>query len=607
MSTRSATSNQDNGLGSSDRNTRHVRTPKDGQKHERDDEYAKENKTTYSSNRRSLKDDAEMWSSARQHKNSVSNDRERFPRKSGDHENGHERDNGGEKRNVDFENDRQQRILDSNGGHVELKEDTRRSRDVHSWNRNSYKPWEEGTRIEKSKARDLGARERKGHTEQDRGWSRGGQQDEDPLWMDGIDSKEDKKQAPTQADFEEFRARMRAQNAKVQDPPSSASPSRHASTHERVASGGIELSKSKLETPLDLGDLSDKFYDILSRPKHSGAAANGQAEESQQTLANAAAAAKMAKSSKFSSLFSSESAPKPPGLEIPAEVTSSEDKAGFQRILKLLDQQQQQQSNPNEEGISQPETKQNPQASPTTNLSPFVTQDKVQSPLANSLPKTRDGEFLLNLMRQPQQQSPQDIPRPNNGARRDQENTPNMPPFSHFAMSPPAETPQQTPPSGRPPGFFDETPRQEMPLRDKLNPTTSNQRGAPPALYDVFNNPQRPSQGSLPPGLERRPPGFDQLPPGFGQHPPQRQGVPPPPPPGFQPPQRGNGGAISGMFGSRPKGPGPGLPPPPGFMNMGGPPPGFPGMGFGHEASPYGGGGGFEYGQGFPPPGQQRR
>ena len=235
----------------------------------------------------------------------------------------------------------------------------------------------------------------------------------------------------------------------------------------------------------------------------------------------------------------------------------------------------------------------------------------MHSPPANPVPKTRDSEFLLNLMRQPQQQNLQDIPRANNGARRDQENISSVPPFSHFAMSSPAEPPQQTPPSGRPPGFFDETPRQEVPLRDKLNPTASNPRGAPPGLYDLFNNPQRPSQGGVPPGLERRPPGFDQLPTGFGQHPPQRQGMPPPPP-GFQTTQRGNGAALSGMFGSRPNGPGPGLPPPPGFMNIGGPP-GFSGIGFGHDGSQFGGGvgggtgGGFEYGQGFPPPGQQRR
>ena len=543
-----------------------------------------------------------MWSSARQPKNITSDDKEKFTKRSGDRDHGRDRESGGDRRTRGFENHRREGDWETNADHLDRPNEPMRSHDAPSWGRNADRPWEEDDRSDKSRAREYRDRDRKGIGELERGWCRGAQQDEDPLWMDGLEGKSDRKQAPTQADFEEFRAKMKAQAAKDQG----ASPQKadRTSSHDCVTSGGPRASKSKLETPLDLGDLSDKFYDILSQPKQERAVPNGQAEDSQQNSLNTAAA-KMAKSSKFSRLFRDESTSKPGGFDAPPEITSSEDRAGFQRILKLLDQQQQPSSI--DEASARASTMQNPQVSPPVQSPPFKPQDEMHSPPLSTVPKTRDSEFLLNLMRQPQQQSQHDMPQTNSTTRRDRENLSGMLPFSHFAMSPPAETPQQTTPSGPPPGFFDEPPRQELLPRDKLNPNASNQRGAPPGLYDLFNNPQRPTQGALPPGLERRPPGFDQMHPGFGQHPPQRQGMPPPPP-GFPPAQRGPGVVGPAMFPSRPNGPGPGLPPPPGFINMGGPPPGFPGMGYGHDGPPFGGGGGgFDYGQGFPPPGQQRR
>ena len=542
-----------------------------------------------------------MWSSARQPKNTTHDDREKFARRNGDREHGREKEGGGDRRDRGFESHRREGNREPNAEVGERRDEPMRSRDVPSWGRNIDKHWEEDEPPEKSRIRDFRDKDRKGFGNQEKGWGRAAQQDEDPLWMDGFEGKSDKKQAPTQADFEEFRAKMKAQAAKDHIPAQTAN---RTSSHDRVASKELGTSKNKFETPLDLGDLSDKFYDILSQPKQERAMSNRRAEESRQCSLNTAAA-KMAKSSKFSRLFSDDSNSKTSGFEAPPEITSSEDRAGFQRILKLLDQQQQ----PNliDEASSRPSTRQNSQVSPPVQSPPFRPQDEMPSPPLNSVPKTRDSEFLLNLMRQPQQQSQHDIPQANSAVLRSRENVSGMLPFSHFAMSPPAETPQQAPLSGPPPGFFDEVPRQDLPPRDKLNPNASNQRGGPPGLYDLFNNPQRSSQGGLPPGLERRPPGFDQMPSGYGQHLPQRQGMPPPPP-GFQPPQRGPGGVGPAMFGSRPNGPGHGLPPPPGFMNMGGPPPGFPGMGYGHDGPSFGGGGGgFDYGQGFPPPGQQRR
>ena len=384
-----------------------------------------------------------------------------------------------------------------------------------------------------------------------------------------------------------------------------------ASTAEQTPSGDRAPSRSslggakgKVDVPLDLGVSDDKFFDMLGRSKEQSSV-KGQSDDLRHD--SIVSAAKIARPSKFSSLFTSNATPEgavEAVRNIPVEDTSNEDKAGFQRILNLLGQQQQHDTG--ERTPPQTSTRQNTHTSlPVRSPRDFEENNPLdfigaRSPPTNSTPKTTDGEFLLKLMRH---QGRPDLPHTNNGSRI-LENTPGALPFSNLKISPQSEYPHPPASSRPPPGFFDEHPKEAMPPRDKLNPNGKNQRGPPPGIYDLFNNPSRPSPAGLPPGLERRPPGIDHLPSGFGQLPqPQRQNMGPPP--GFPPPQRGQGGVGPAMFGSRPSGPG--MPPPPGFMNMGGhPPPGFSPMGFGPDGPPYGNGG-FDFGQSFPPPGQQRR
>ena len=534
-----------------------------------------------------------MWAGARQSRATIFEEKDKSSRPNGDRDSGRDREGDNERRDRIFDSHRREGKKDTNGEHSERRNGPLRSRDVISWGREVDKAHVED---ERNRIRESRESNRRGHREQDKGWARGNSQDEDPLWLDGLDSKEDKRQAPTQADFEEFRAKMKAQDGKVQSGVTQSV--EQLLGHERAESGGLTASKVKTDISLDLSDVSDRFYEILSQPKKEKAFTNGRMEESQQDLMDAAAA-KMAKSSKFSSLFNVDSASKAATLSPTAEGASSEDKAGFQRILKLLDQQQQ--PNSGDKTPPHPLTRQTTQASPPLQSPPARPKEGIQLPPQNVVPKTRDSEFLLNLMRQPQRGQHEPV-RAASGSHRDQENTSSVLPFdNNYASSSMQDPPQQTPASGHSPGFFDEPLRQERPPRDKLNPNASNHRNAPPGLYDLFNNPQRPSQTSRPPGLERRPPGFDQVPPGFGQQPQIR----PPPPPGFQRqiPQNGHHGAVaSGMF-NGPRYNGSGMPPP-GFMNLGGPPPpGFPSMGFPHDAPQFGGGGDFGFAPGF----QQRR
>ena len=426
--------------------------------------------------------------------------------------------------------------------------------------------------------------------------------------MDPAEIVEEKKNGPTQADFEEFRAKMKAQDSKKNDIHASNVDQNQGQVHSDTQPTNT-ASKAKSNTALDLGDFSDKFYDILSQPKKELAKDSMFANTTKEEVVNAAAS--MAKSSKFSRLFNTDSTTKNAILGEPLMNASSEDKAGFQRILKLLDQQQQ----PFQGETTAPHlpNQEIPQASPAFQSPNRRQHEEPRSPPLSRPPQTKDTEFLLNLMRQPQRaQSEQS--RPGMNTRREPETTPGMVPFSNLAMSPPQEPPVAMHSSGPPPGFFDEGYRHDVPRQDKLNPNGPPlPRGALAGMHDPFPGPGRPS--ALPPGLERRPPGFDHLPPGYSQHAQAAQqagmqpppGFPPPPPPPPPPQQRGISSSMGpGIYGARANPPG--MPPPPGFTNMGGPPPpGFAGKGtFGHEA-PFGAGG-YDLGQAFgPPPGQQRR
>ncbi|KAL9127792.1 MAG: hypothetical protein Q9217_003398 [Psora testacea] len=603
---RSGVASHDDELTQNDRSNHPERHTRDGHRHERDEKHAHESRTGPIHNRRSMKDDTDLWSGVRQNRPAGKEDNERPPRRNDDRDYGREQDGGGDQRRERGSDNHQRGAnREANGENIEKRNGLLRSREVASWARDEDKKAAGDAMVGKPRAREFRDNDRRGHRGQERGWGRGAKQEEDPAWNSDGPEPEEKKQAATQADFEQWRAQMRAEKEGRRVPDVSTVD--HPPVHDRATSStGPGAAKGKVDIPLDLGVSDDKFFDILGRPKKEKHTINGQGYDLGQDLINAAA--KMAKPSKFSSLFTSNTTPETAVAavrNIAPEETSNEDKAGFQRILNLLGQQQQPDMG---ERTPQPSTIQNTHSAPPVQSPRALERNSqqdyfdCQSPPANATPKTTDGEFLLKLMRHPQQGRTE--PHQANNSTQNQENTPGMLSLSTLMISPKTEPPHLTRSSGPAPGFFDEPPRESIPPRDKLNPHAQNQRGPPSGIYDLFNNPSRPSPAGLPPGLERRPPEIDHLPPGFSQLPQQqRQNMVPPP--GFPPPQRIQGGIAPGMFGSRFNGPA--MPPPPGFMHVGGPPPpGFSPLGYGHDGPPLGNGG-FDYGQGFPPPGQQRR
>lgn len=421
-------------------------------------------------------------------------------------------------------------------------------------------------------------------------------------------------QRHTEDDLKAFMESMKTANGVTQNAP--VSQAEQQGTHERTKSGaGTGAAKSKVDTPLVVDSNLDGFFGLWNEPKKDielgGSAANG-AEPS------AAPAGKLAKPSKFTGFFKPkpepESVKEQPAVPLfaPSKDSSSEDKEGFQRILSLLGQQQQQQQQKQNGTAGTPppqyqDSREAPASPPFQSLQRRENNDQysllaARSPPGIAVPPTRDSEFLLNLMKHTQQ-GRHDLSQANTSGRRTgQDTTPVLLSFSNMMVSP-HETPQQAPSSGLPPGFFSDSPREEMPIRDKLNPNSATERrGPPPGFYDSSNLPRQSPAGAaqhsgFPPGIQR-PPGLEQ----FQHMQAQRQGMAPPP--GFQTPSRGQNAFPPGLisnnsnFGVPANGRGM---PPPGYMN--GPPPGFPPP-FSYEALPYEGFG--DFGQGFLN-GQQRR
>ena len=590
-----------------DRSVYQGKHTRDGQRQERDEKNTQDPRTGMNHKRRSVKEETDLWSGVRQMKTPLQEENERLSRRNGDKDYSREKEGGGDqKRERGLDNHRRSAAWENNGESTEKRNGPLRSREVASWSREEDRKASRDDHTEKPGTKDFRDNDRKVHRGQERGWSRGGQHEADPAWSKDDSEPEEKRQAATQADFEQWRAQMRA--GKEERKISDVSTVGKSASHDRAESiVDLGAAKGKVDKPLDLGVGDDKFFDLLSRPKREKTRINGHENDSNHESVNTPA--EVARSSKFSSLFVSNTPPDAamaPVHNPSPEGKSIEDKVGFQRILNLLGQQQE--PDVVEPTPQEPLTKyntqksapvQSPRGGEPNNLQSFVSP---QSPPSDKTPKPTDGEFLLNLMRHPQQDR-DNPPHVYNGNPR-LENTPGMLPFSNLMLSPRIENLHSTPSSGPPQGYFEEPPSPAIAQKDKLNPNAQNQRGPPPGIYDLFNNPSRPQPAGLPPGLERRPPGIDHMPPGFGQ-PPQQQRQNMAPPPGFPPPQRVHGAVAPGMFGSRPNGLS--MPPPPGFMNMGGhPPPGFSPMGFGHEGPPFGNGG-YDYVQGFHPPGQKRR
>ncbi len=441
----------------------------------------------------------------------------------------------------------------------------------------------------------------------------------DPEWMDEPEA-EIKEQKRTQEDFERWKERMKASNGTTQDTPLSSAEQRPS--HDRTVSS-TGAAKAKVETPLIVDPSFDGFFGLWDKPKKGEELLDTTPRNGvKPNVANTAI--KASKPSKFTGFFGSKADPEPPKeqpsipLFPPSKDSSNADKEGFQRIIKLLNQQQTQGG----KGETPPRVQGQrdvPPSSPDQSRGAGERNDLynllgARSLQENNAPPTRDSEFLLKLMQQPQPNR-QDINQANIGGRRPTQDTaPGLLPFSNLMISP-HDTPQHTPSNGFPSGFFN---GDEIQTRDKLNPTSGAERRGPPgppSIYDQRQSPAGgPQQSGFPSGLQR-PPGLEQLPPGYAQHLlSQRQNMIPPP--GFQPPARGQNAFPPGL---NPGNPSDrlqyGMPsnsrgmPPPGFMGMSAPPPGFH-MPFSQEGIQFGGFGDAaafgQGGQGFMP-GQQRR
>ena len=572
-------------------------------------------------NRRSVKDDSDLWSNVRQQRNTGHDDHERSHQKNGDREYDRDREGGREhKGQRGFENHRRDADPEADGGHTSRRSGPARGRNEPSWNREEGRNHDGGAEdSENAKPREWRDKERRGARGSERDWNRGGRTEMDPEWMDEPEP-EIKEHKRTQEDFERWKERMKASNGATQDIPLSSAEQRPS--HDRtVSSAGTGTAKAKVETPLIVDPSFDGFFGLWDKPKKGeellGTAAGDQVKPN---VANTAV--KVSKPSKFTDFFAPKADAELPteqpslSLFVNTKDSSNEDKEGFQRILKLLDQQQTQGGNGGTP--SRVQGQRDVPASPPIQSRGAAERNDLYNLLGarssqeNSAPPTRDSEFLLRLMQQPQQNR-QDVNHANAGGRRPAQDTaPGLLPFSNLMISP-HDTPQQTPSNGFPSGFFN---GDEMQPRDKLNPTSgAERRGPPPGIYDRRQSPAGgPQQLGFPSGLQR-PPGLEQLPPGYAQHLlSQRQNMIPPP--GFQAPTRSQNGFPPGL---NPGNPNDrlqyGMPsnnrgmPPPGFMGMSAPPPGFP-LPFNQEGIQFGGFGDAasfgQGGQGFMP-GQQRR
>ncbi|KAL8944316.1 MAG: hypothetical protein Q9216_000501 [Gyalolechia sp. 2 TL-2023] len=528
-----------------------------GARYDADGEASQEFRSGNQQHRRTA-NEGEIWS-GRQSRFSGQDENERGPRRNGHREQDRDRDVVSESRTPrGFENHRRD-INDTN--------DPRRNgrgRNEPSWYRDEKDSELSENKRDPARAREWREKHRANARDVDIDGSRSTKQELDPEWMDEPDVQE-KKQAHTQEDFERWKERMKASNGQSQENAPPAGDQRAG--HERTISGiSSPVGKAKAETPLVVDSSTDGFFGLWND-------LGKKASSTEEPTKTEATKAKAAKSSKFTGFFGAKSAPteQEPGapatnpFAAPTD-SSSEDKEGFQRILKLLDQQQ---TNPPKDAATREQTlRRNVPASPGAQVQLQQDAPNLQSLVSprtrngGPLPPNKDSEFLLNLMRQSR-------PQANTGDQR-QANAipPELLPFQNLLVS-------------APPGLPNLTVREEPKHHDKLNPTSvPDRKGPPPGLFDG----QRPGpHDSQRMGKE----GPEYAPSYISQHVPLRQGMMPPP--GFQAPLRNPTQFPPGLMGNHTSaGPDPGDPfgmranphqafPPPGYMNRP-PPPGFPSM-----------------------------
>ena len=527
-----------------------------GPRHEMEFDGSQEFKVGAQQHRR-LTNETELWS-GRQSKSLGQDEGERgLPR------NGYrEQDRDTEpKASRGFDSHRRDVLNDSN--------DTRRNgqgrgRNEPSWYRDDKDGEVFENRRDPQRVREWRDKNRGNTRDMDLDTNRNDKQELEPEWMDEPESHE-KKQVHTQEDFERWKERMKASNEPTQE---NAPPIGERSGHERtVSSISSPAGKVKVETPLVVDSSIDGFFGLWNGPHKNSSLAEEQPKSE-------ATRAKATKSSKFTGFFGAKAQPAEQEHEVlsgdpfaPPADALSEDKEGFQRILKLLDQQQ---SNPMKDtaareqilrrNIAASPEAQAQQQSDTPNIgSLFSPHAKAGGPPQPN----KDSEFLLNLMRQSR---PQPAQVKSGDPRQTNPIPPELLPFQNLLVS-------------APPGLPNLQAREEHKPLDKLNPTTAPERkGPPPGLFDAQRPGPHDSQRMGKDGPE-----FAQS--FISQHAPHRGMIPPP---GFQAPLRTPTQFPPGLIGNHASaGPDRGDPfglranphqafPPPGFLNQ--PPPGFPPM-----------------------------
>jgi len=579
----SFTANDEEGVKGERQNFRD-RYNRDGPRNERDGEGRRDNRPE---SLRLRRDDNERWGASKTPKTPF-DESERAGRRNGDREQGRDKDSGREvgRNGRGFDDFRRNGDREGNGEDSNQRRNgQQRGRNEPSWYRNDDRPEVEASETGKDTSRrDWRDRDRAGGRGPERDWNKGGKPEREPEWITEP-QPEESKQAHTQEDFQRWKERMKASNATSQETPASPEP---IPNHERTLSGKLgNTGKIKVETPLVLDSAFNGFFSSLDDTRKENI---DQGAEEQPKKA-------LGKPSKFTGFFApkpeSKAAPAPAPASAPlpdtAKDSSNEDKEGFQRILKLLDQQQSSSSRNINPFREQPRNI--PQSPPPV---PH-TVNPLESILAHppsqdrpTIPRNHDSEFLLQLMQQtqsnrPTQPPPEDHPQPSFSRGPP---PPGLHPFQNLHISP-HPTPNQPPTTGPPLGFFTDIPHDKPPHRKSQPP--------PLGFFDDF------------PSLANRPPGLDMFPlpqqqqPHQQPHPhhhQQQQRQPPTvqPPPGFQHQMRISNAFPQGLlprpderaqqFGGRAQG----MPPPPGFFA---PPPGFPPVGFGN------GNGGVQEGAGF--------
>ena len=524
-------------------------------------------------NLRLRRDDNERWGGAKKPKTPF-DDSERSARRNGDREPGRDAIRGGR----GFDSFRRNGDRDVNGDDQNSRRNGQgRGRNEPAWYREDDLAEAETLEpIKDTSRRDWRDRDRGGGRGPERDWNKGGRTGREPEWMDEPQAEE-KKQAHTQEDFQRWKEKMKAGSAPAQEMPSSPGPKLN---HERTLSGKVSsTAKGKAETPLVLDSTFDGFFGMWGDTKKDSNSLGAEEQPKKPT----------GKPSKFTGFFAPKTEPKIPQEPAPASAplpdtggrdSSNEDKEGFQRILKLLDQQQSTSSRnitpfrdqPRSIPQSPPLLPRSPplQPPPTHSVNPLESIFNAQPQQLSQerpAPQSRESEFLLKLMQQPQPSRPNQPPteEPSQQSLRGPP-PPGLLPFSNLTISPQPGS-QQPPSTGPPPGFFNDMPRDDLLPRDK--PSQRKTQPPPPGFFDDFS--------SL-----HRPPGLDMFPPP-PQQPPQQRQPPVQPPPGFPSHMRNPNAFPPGLMpdrGAQFGGRGQGIPPP-GFFGMNAPP-GFPPMGFGN-------------------------